>query len=212
MARTTHRRHHNARPARRRHYNAFGAFMRRHHRRRRHNPHRRINLHYRRRRHNPLALPGREIIPIVGWAIVGGIATRALPESFLSSSNTGFMGYIYNGAVAFLGSMALGKFAGPNAGKGWLIGGLVQTVGRIVSDFWGKTLVTFGNPLSGLSGDPAYRLGAYEPSGNFYLPTTSDTMALTPGVAAPMALAPMPGPLGPFTGGVSLVQIGRAHV
>lgn len=126
----------------------------------------------RRRRHNPFGISGGEIVKTAAWAIAGGVATRALPQMFLSQYNTGLMGYGMNlltaGALSWVGD----KFMGANAGRGILIGGLVMLGGRIISDYFGKDVVSFGEGLLGAYGDPSFDLGLYEPN-QFVVPTVS---------------------------------------
>jgi hypothetical protein len=107
------------------------------------------------------------------WAIAGGVATRALPQMFMSQYNTGLMGYGMNlltaAGLAWVGD----RFLGANASRGILIGGLVMLGGRIISDYFGKDVVTFGGGLLGAYGDPSFDLGLYEPN-QFVVPTVSD--------------------------------------
>jgi hypothetical protein len=126
----------------------------------------------RRRYGNPLALPLRELLPITLWGIAGGVLSRALPEMFAASYNTGVTGYGLNAAFALVGSYALSRFVSKTAGMGWLIGGATMLVGRIVSDLFGKTLVSYGD-VPGLSGDPAFSFSGYDAS-SFVLPTIDD--------------------------------------
>jgi len=134
----------------------------------------------RRRRRNPLSLGGRELIPTALWAIAGGVATRAIPQLLLKDSNTGIFGYGANALTAVALSWAAERFAGPNAGKGVLIGGAVMLGGRLISDLFGKSLVSFGDVFGttgtagmGAHGDPSFDLGLYTPN-EFVVPTTSD--------------------------------------
>ncbi len=147
-------------------------------RRRRHNA--RALVVHRRRRRNPLSLGGRELIPTALWAIAGGVATRAIPQLLLKDSNTGIFGYGANALTAVALSWAAERFVSPNAGKGVLIGGAVMLGGRLISDFFGKSLVSFGDVFGttgtsglGASGDPSFDLGIYAPN-EFVVPTTSD--------------------------------------
>lgn len=133
-----------------------------------------------RRRRNPLSLGGRELIPTALWAIAGGVATRAIPQLLLKDSNTGIFGYGANALTAVALSWAAERFVSPNAGKGVLIGGAVMLGGRLISDFFGKSLVSFGDVFGttgtsglGAAGDPSFDLGLYVPN-EFVVPTTSD--------------------------------------
>jgi len=137
-------------------------------------------VHHHRRRRNPLSLGGRELIPTALWAIAGGVATRAIPQLLLKESNTGIFGYGANALTAVSLSWLAERFVSPNAGKGVLIGGAVMLGGRLISDFFGKSLVSFGDVLGttgtsglGAAGDPSFELGIYTP-GEFVVPTWSD--------------------------------------
>jgi hypothetical protein len=146
---------------------------------------------YHRRRRNPLALPAGDLFATSAWAVAGGVATRALPEIVMPTSNVGFMGYGLNAVVAVGGSMLLQKFASAKAATGWLVGGTVMLAGRLVSDFFGKTLVTFANPLSGLGyGDPAFHLGLYQP---WSFPVPQQTPVPFSYVGQPAGLPAAPG-------------------
>lgn len=135
----------------------------------------------RRRRHrNPFGFSGREIVGMSLWAIAGGVATRALPQLFLKDANTGLMGYGANALTAGVLAFGADRFIGGSAGKGVLIGGLVMLGGRMISDFFGKTLVSFGDVFGttgtsglGAHGDPSFDLGLYVPN-EFVVPTWSD--------------------------------------
>lgn len=168
----------------------------RHYRRRRHNPvsyavarpvRRRRRHSYamnprRRRRHNPLGLTGQQIMATSLWAIAGGVATRALPQIFLKEGNTGIMGYGANALTAGILAWAADRFISRNAGQGVLLGGMVMLGGRVISDLFGKTLVSFGDVFGttgtsglGAHGDPSFDLGIYVPN-EFVVPTWSDTV------------------------------------
>jgi hypothetical protein len=151
--------------------------MRRH---RRHRNARMFVVRHHRRRNQGLAVAARELVPTALWAIAGGVATRAIPQLLLKDSNTGIMGYGANALTAVALSWAAERFAGANAAKGILIGGAVMLGGRLVSDFFGKTLVSFGDVFGttgtsglGAAGDPSFDLGVYTP-GEFVVPTWSD--------------------------------------
>lgn len=107
--------------------------------------------HVHRHRRNPLGL-NRDSFVFAAWGTAGAVGARALPAVFLSAQNTGPMGYLLNAAAALALKFA-GDYITPKAGDGMLIGGLVSTGLRIVSD-------NFGSQIPGLS--------AYWPS---YLPT-----------------------------------------
>src|SRR5882672_210834 len=149
-------------------------------RRRRHHAARAFVVHRRRRSSNPLALGGRELVPTALWAIAGGVATRAIPQLLLKDSNTGIFGYGANALTAVALSWAAERFVGRNAAVGVLVGGAVMLGGRLIADFFGKSLVSFGDVFGttgtagmGAHGDPSFDLGLYTPN-EFVVPTTSD--------------------------------------
>ena len=160
------------RNVRRRHgrkHNPLLAKATRHHRRRR------SNVRHTRRRRNPLALalPVRELMPTALYAIGGGVAARAIPQLVLKDKNTGIFGYGANALTTVVLSMLLGKFVGKNASVGALLGGTVMTVGRIIAEQFGKSVVEFQSLLG--AGDPSFDLrglGLYQPN-YFAVPTIS---------------------------------------
>lgn len=175
------RRKRSVRPRRRRR-NPFKLFGRT---RRRHNPRRYLARHYRHRRRNPaLAAPLTQVLPLAGWAIVGGVATRTLPQLLLKDKNTGLYGYGANALTALGVSMALGKVIGSQAGLGSLLGGITMLAGRLIADYFGKTVVEFSSLLGG---DAAFDLGLYTQS-YFPLPTVSSGRLQT--TRAPIAALP----------------------
>jgi hypothetical protein len=121
-------------------------------------------------------------------AVVAGVAARAIPEKVgaLSSMNSGVVGYGLNFLSGALVAWLLAKTPlGANGGIGGLVGAITMTGGRIVSDKWGKTVVTFNLPqgqgtgaaavpatMSGMGrfGDPSFNLGKYVKPYNFPLP------------------------------------------
>lgn len=159
--------------------------------------------------HNPFGKNTKDFLATAGWAVVGGVATRAIPENFLSNYNTGAIGYVMNAAVAIGGGYGLGAVGlGPDAGFGFALGGVVMLAGRIVSEVFGKTVVQFSYPFgagapasapavaaptgtSGLGkfGDPAFNLGSYIKPYPFPLPSYNKPAA-TSGPAT-SSLAPV---------------------
>lgn len=118
--------------------------------------------HHRHRRHrNPFGVSGGAVSQIL-WTSAGFVAARALPAMVLSGQNSGWMGYALNLGTAFLMKM----FVPGSTGEDLFIGGVVATVSRVVSD-------QLGTQIKGLSGDPAFTLGAYWNS-YFAVPTVSD--------------------------------------
>jgi hypothetical protein len=155
------------------------------------NPHVR---HYRQRKHNPFGFNWTQFVGLAGAAIVGGIGTRAIPEYFAPSYNQGPTGYLLNALVAG-GGAYLVSLIDKTWALGVAVGGAVMIAGRVASDYFGKTLVTFASitpgtnvaqptasvaapasTLSGLAGDLPFNLrgslGKYAQS-YFALPTSS---------------------------------------
>ena len=157
---------------------------------------------------NPFGRSTKDLLETGGWAIVGGVATRAVPENLLSKYNSGVIGYVLNLATALGGAWGLGMALGNEAAFGFAVGGVVMTAGRIVQDVFGKTVVQFSLPIgqgtsaaaavpassavptgtSGLGrfGDPGFNLGKYVKSYAFPLPwapakSNGGTKALTSG-------------------------------
>jgi hypothetical protein len=117
--------------------------------------------HHHRRHHNPFGVSGGAISQIL-WTSAGFVAARAVPAMALPNQNSGWMGYALNLGTAFL----LKMFVPGGTGEDLFIGGVVATVSRVVSD-------QLGTQIKGLSGDPAFTLGAYWNS-YFAVPTVSD--------------------------------------
>lgn len=157
---------------------------------------------------NPFGETYRNLGEMSIGALIAGIGARAIPEKVdaLSGMNSGFSGYALNllsgGVIAWLlGKTPLGR----NGAVGGAIGAVVMTGGRIVSDQWGKTVVTFSLPqsnqpsaaavpLSGMGrfGDPAFNLGKYVKPYNFPLPTSGKPMVPALPAAAAKATAGRP--------------------
>lgn len=194
------RRHNASHSRRRRRSNPFRRpRVHKHHaggRRRRRNPFMKVRR-IRRRSRNPFGggAVGQTAIK-AAWAIGGGILARSLPQTILGASNTGFMGYAANAATTAVAAMAAGKFFGPSASEGVIIGGAVMTVGRIVEDFLGQNLVTFaqlnmpgsGQPL--LSSDRRYGMRGDFENFNFPVPYSSLGPASRPAICPPAASVP----------------------
>jgi len=170
-------------------------------RRRRHHSPMTYHNPRRRRHHNPFGISGKDAMAVSLWAIAGGVATRALPQILLKDGNVGIMGYGANAITAGILAWMADRFVGGNAGRGVLIGGVVMTAGRIISDLFGKTLVSFGDVFGttgtsglGAHGDPSFDLGVYTP-GEFVVPTWSEGVMQTqnyPFWGAAPALPPGP--------------------
>jgi hypothetical protein len=103
--------------------------------------------HHFRRRRNPFASANVSGLAVkVAGGLGGGIASAVVPGMLSSSFNSGWTG-VLSGLVVAGGGAWLLKRMSPNAGEGWLIGGLLQVAGRASSLLIGKNLVSFS--LSG---------------------------------------------------------------
>jgi len=91
---------------------------------------------------NPFGFSTPLFLETAGWAIVGGVATRVIPQQVAPNANTGPVGYAMNAFTAAGLSFLAGKYK-REAGLGVALGGTVMIVGRVVSDYFGKNLVTF---------------------------------------------------------------------
>jgi hypothetical protein len=94
-------------------------------------------------RRNPFGFSTPLFLETTGWAIVGGLLTRIVPQAALPNQNSGLIGYGMNGLTAAVAAWLAGQYK-REAGLGVAIGGGMMIVARIVSDYLGKTLVTFG--------------------------------------------------------------------
>jgi len=135
------------------------------------------------------------------YGSAGYVAARALPAMVLPSRNSGIMGYALNAATAVAMRLVIGGARGDEL----FVGGAIATVSRIVSD-------QFGAKIAGLSGDPAFTLGAYWNS-YFAVPTVSDPYGRVaaspyPMPALPAATRGMSGP-GPRGGSPTRFASGR---
>jgi hypothetical protein len=137
--------------------------------------------HHRHRRRNPFGISGDETSRVL-WGTVGYVAARAVPAMALPSKNSGILGYALNAGTAFALKLLLG---GP-MGDSMFVGGLVATATRIVSD-------NLGTRIQGLSGDPAFTMGAYWNS-YFAVPTISDPYGRTAGSPYPQPALPAAAP------------------
>ena len=177
---------------------------RRHHYRikaRRHNP-AGVRRHYRVRRrrstvHNPFGMTWPKLFEQAFEVLIGGFGARLIPQYALPNQNQGIAGYGLNAITTAL-LAALGEWVRKGSGAPVAFGGILMTVSRIVSDKWGKTLVTFGlvDQSTGLpsgtaaitapaatttqlsAGDLAFDLRGYKAT-YFPLPTVSDKGAMT---------------------------------
>lgn len=108
--------------------------------RRHHNPF----FGYTRRRHHHRNPFDTNTMVTAAWALAGGVGASAIPTMIAPTMSTGWAGVAATGVAAFALGWAGEKFAGAEAGKGLLIGGLVATGGKLVAQLLGKQLVTFG--------------------------------------------------------------------
>ena len=148
--------------------------------------------HHHHRHSNPIGI-NKGNLSLAAWGVAGGVGARALPALVLPSQNSGFMGYALN----FASAIALG-FAGHMvdgmAGEGLLIGGLVATGLRIVTD-------NFGSKIPGLSAYWDSYLPNLPAQSNPYgqMPNPAAAAVAAAAAAAPAAHKGMSG--GRFTGG-----------
>ena len=96
--------------------------------------------HRRRRHHNPF---DQHTMLTAAWALGGGVAATWLPGVVVPTM-TGWAGVLATGVSAVAIGWVGDKFAGPVAGTGLLIGGLVATGGKLIAQLMGKQLVSFG--------------------------------------------------------------------
>jgi len=136
------------------------------------NRHHFMNRHHRRRaKKNPFGVSPMEIVIISGSALVGGVATRAIPQAVLSANNSGAVGYLMNLITAGVLGW-LGGFISPSVGLGAIVGGVTATGSRIFSDLTGKSIISFvPGGTGGLGSDMAFQLGDYVPD-QYVLPST----------------------------------------
>lgn len=162
--------------------------------------HRKYHVHHHRRhrRRNPFGFSGDDMSEVL-WGSVGFVAARAVPAMALPSKNTGLIGYALNLGTAF----ALKFLVGGAMGDDMFVGGAVATVSRVVSD-------QFGTKIQGLSGDPAFTLGAYWNS-YFAVPTVSDPYGRVAGSPYPQPALPAPATMSGYAGaaGARAVSTGR---
>ncbi len=138
-----------------------------------------VKRHHHRRHRNPFGVSGGAVSQIL-WTSAGFVAARAVPAMVLSGQNSGWMGYALNLGTAFLMKM----FVPGGTGEDLFIGGVVATVSRVVSD-------QLGTQIKGLSGDPAFTLGAYWNS-YFAVPTVSDPYGRVAASPYPQPALPAP--------------------
>lgn len=137
--------------------------------------------------------------------LVSAVATRQIPQMILGTANTSMEGYAANIVTALVTTWAAGKFGGPAAGRGALIGGAVIVLDRVVSD--NVSPISSYLALSGVGDHRAYNKlgtirqgffahpGLQNPDGSLYVPDPYTDAAVTavlnkyPQLAAPIAQA-----------------------
>lgn len=167
------------------------------------------NPHRKAKRRNPgmMAAFGspKELITSGVAGLASAVATRQIPQMILGAANTGWEGYLANLATAGVSAWLASSFAGPAAGKGALVGGLVIVLDRFLTD-----QVSPLGPylqLSGVGDATAYsKLGTIRngyftrpaiqnADGSMFIPdpytdqAVQAVLAKYPGIAAPMAQA-----------------------
>jgi hypothetical protein len=183
-------------------------------------------------RSNPFGVDTKKVLVVGGWAIVGGVATRAIPENFLSGYNSGVIGYLMNAAIAFGGGYGIHAVGGPawsDSAFGFVVGGVVALAGRIVSDVFGKTVVQFQYPLgagkgaaaqptaavptgtSGLGrfGDPSFNLGRYVKPYGYPLPWWPNRPGVAPAALPGAAPGAAQGPGAAVVPGSGALTVGK---
>jgi hypothetical protein len=159
------------------------------------------------RKHNPSGLAAtigspKDLLTGGIAGLVSAVATRQLPQMILGASNTGIEGYGANFVTALVATWAAGTFAGPAAGRGALIGGMVIFLDRVLSEQ--VSPIAGYLSLSGVGDATAYtklgtiRQGYYShpnlqlPDGSMYVPdpvtdaAVAAVVAKYPSVAAPL--------------------------
>ncbi len=152
----------------------FGKTKKKARRSRRRNPYGFASRRRSNSRRNPSIVEGYSVTDLakIGVAAAaGGYGTRALTQLVLSNNNTGWVGYLANGAAALMLGWAGGKFLGKDVGVGIVAGGLSATAIRIWTE---QVSQTSPSQLSGL-GDLDFSnngMGDYIQTG-FPVPTIS---------------------------------------
>lgn len=128
---------------------------------------------------NPFGVSGSDLAD-VAWVSAGYVAGRAVPAMFLANMNNGILGYALNAGTG----LALKIVVGGNVGHALMVGGVASAITRFVSD-------NLGAKIQGLSGDPAFTLGAYWNS-FFAIPTVSDPYGRVASSPYPQPALPAP--------------------
>ncbi len=120
--------------------------------------------HHRRRHRNPFASASMTGVGVkVAGGLAGGIASGVVPNMVAPCFASGWSGVLFAGGIALGGAWLTKRLSG-NLSEGWLIGGLLQTAGRVAQLLIGKNLVSFSlsgyGPLSFPIPTPGYSSGA----------------------------------------------------
>ena len=173
-----------------------------------HNPHHKGQFQKKQNRHrranrfrNPiLPVEARRLPGLLLGGAVGGVASVWLPNLLMAGSDVGFFGYLMNTVTAVLGAWALSAMGMTNAALGFLIGGGVAVIGRVIDDVTGKQVIQFSAPMSGM--------GQFYRQNRVTMPTLTQTdltdvrrQAMAQGMLAP---APGSGTAIPVSGSVPL--------
>lgn len=130
-----------------------------------------VRLHRTGKRRNPAPGMGQLVDLLVQglFAIFGGVIARAVPEWFLSGSNNGVQGYLYNLATTIAEwylAHQLGLSADHATAMG--IGGAAFSASRVIEDYFGATTIAFPSvampgsaPAPAVASTPKATLGAY---------------------------------------------------
>ncbi len=133
--------------------------------------HRRHHGHHSYHRRNPSFQSYLAVLPTVGYAIVGGVATAMLPSLvFGPKAVIGGVGYLAGAGAAIALSWAGHAILGARAGDGILIGGFLKVALDIVGDLTGKRLGGFSS-LKGYGPLP-YVLPSSTPGISYQLPAS----------------------------------------
>lgn len=174
-------------------------------------------MHHRKKRRNPTGLASTIGSPkdLVTGAVAGlasAVATRQIPQMILGTGNTSWEGYAANFITALVATWGAGTFAGPAAGRGALIGGMVIVLDRVLSEQ--VSPISSYLALSGVGDHAAYsklgtiRQGYYthpnlqNPDGSMYVPDPFSDAAVQAVVAKyPQLAAPIMAASGGAPGG-----------
>lgn len=180
---------------------------------------------HRRKHRNPSGLAAtigspKELVTGGLAGLVSAIATRQIPQMILSDKNVGIEGYAANIATALVATWAAGAFAGPAAGRGALIGGIVIVLDRVLSEQ--VSPISQYLSLSGVGDATAYsklgtiRQGYYthpnlqNPDGSMYVPDPISDAAVAAVVARyPQVAAVLPANAGARMGAVNPSSLRR---